>query len=591
MKLMPKSIYESRNRSLHSIAFVLLFELVAFSGCRTTLKTAGPYLSSDLTVPREGLRYHLAKDQLIVKATVKTRKERHVAQDLSIPPSTTSFVSSEGQVELRTVADHSMCFRMDMEPGAISDDLISVDVDQGGVLRSVNATSIGRTGEIVGNVTKFLATVAPVAGMLAEGRDVDEVFKEITKEKQLEDLPKEVRDREWEKFKEVPPEVILFLKTSKTAKDLWGSRIRLGWTIDTLQTERLKLQKTIPNTADDKMISLQGRIDLLGKNMDSLKKEQETVNAAFDAQLLQFKRKHEIGSTEYTRSIERVLDLTDLPPTGTVEPGLPDTSVREKLQQKYPKALDLYDEAKLVLTASPLVGEETPEQGKKACTPSDPEKDKKLARIYYRQACPVTISSYVLRTTAEKDELTHNSDEVKYVMHPEAPLLYVSFSTNAFAKRELALKFDERGSIVNLKRDTTSSAAAASSALAGSATTAVETLASSSEKVVQIQERYRKIELDPLLSEIGNLKEEKSLIDARLALEGSTASYDLLLEKQKIDDEIKNLTSKLALAEIQSKMEISESVEKLKMDVDLLKRELELLQVRQEMEKLRQEMK
>jgi hypothetical protein len=217
--------------------------------------------------------------------------------------------------------------------------------------------------------------------------------------------------------------------------------------------------------------------------------------------------------------------------------------------------------------------------------PDPPGKNGKGSSIYYRQSIPMLLCFYGIDAGYKK--LENLSQELVHVLHPKMPAYHFTFKANAFAKRHLALVFDEKGRPITVERSGTSSLKELSGALAESAVIARDEYVNTLEKMVKAQEFKRELKFDEINTKIEQIKKEKELLEAQQALEGTSSNYELLLEKQRLDMELQILKLQLSIEEAKETQEQTLEIARLKLQLEKLQNELEILKAQLAIKKLK----
>jgi hypothetical protein len=148
--------------------FVLpLVAMIGLLGCGSSMQVSstGPELN-DAAAPREGLRYYLGRDLLVVDANVTIRTERQWKKKEKNEPcqpedeAKSSWRQATWDVSSTTVADRRAQYRLGLKPSTTVLQTLNVTVSEAGLLTGVNYTSKDQTGEIVINLAKGVAGLA-----------------------------------------------------------------------------------------------------------------------------------------------------------------------------------------------------------------------------------------------------------------------------------------------------------------------------------------------------------------------------------------------------------------------------------------------
>jgi len=489
--------------------------------------------------------YYLPKQVLVVEGTVTHRRIKEViinekTNHLEISDRT-EFQSADLAVGLLTVPDTSDSYILDLRPGGASEDTLAVQVSASGLLRSINVNSVGRAGEILLNVFKVIGSVGAIAQGLtgvtpAVATDLVEnaiqrgKMKKESAEKAIEDLP---------------PKVAFFLQQTPSAWALLDKVLDLENRISEKTKDLHDLQWKLGDVTKEQLEVVQGKVALLKGTIEDLRQQREAARGAFEARLADFEREKGLGVTQHTRRVRHVLELTDLPLLGTINPPVSPPQARTALSNRN-RALALFDETYLIVE---IDGAPAPPAGRgDASRPRSRD-----GKVYYRPPSQVVLR-ILARSKAPRegvqgapDEIVHMEDRVESVLHPHGSAMILDFRPNAFATRNMVLGFDENGRLVSLQRSSTSAVEAATGAVANALTAALDQYDQTLGKINDIHVKQRTLATADLETQLAVLQKRKDLLDARLSLEGATANYDLILEKKKLEAELDRLRSEVAL--------------------------------------------
>ncbi len=523
--------------------------VTASSGC-TSAGLKGGAAPTDF----EGIHYHVAKDVVVIDLTVTEKVTREVTTRLEIE--TLTETTREGTASLKAVPDRSNTFSLDLEPGGLTDGEITVELSPGGLLRSINAKTTGRTGEVIQSVAKFAATVSglgPLAGFAAAATGCDPFLAE---------------------FLELPLVVRHYLGKSTPGCTLWREIKALEVEVGQFEKERKKLEATVPGLGDAQLQQVTAKIKLLKAAAAGARASITKKQAAFSAKLEQHKVTNQLGTRQRSWRLAEVLELKDLPPPLTVVVNDDETTAATNLAS-YAAAKTAFQRTGAVVLLEALT----------APSPAQtlPAIEKDVARVFFRQAQTLRLSLLVLeqKKGASAPRLKLASNQVVDVLHTNSPTLHLAFKTSAWAERGLTLEFDERGRPKKMTRTGTSDAAAATAAIASAATGFRDELAATLSKVKDIQTTRREIELSDLSDNLARLTKEKEVLDAQLALSEGNATFDTVLRQKQLAADLATLQAEINLRTAESTSEQKIEIELLKVQIEQLKQELDLLKARQ----------
>ncbi|MEZ4302845.1 MAG: hypothetical protein R3B70_48425, partial [Polyangiaceae bacterium] len=122
----------------------------------------------------------------------------------------------------------------------------------------------------------------------------------------------------------------------------------------------------------------------------------------------------------------------------------------------------------------------------------------------------------------------------------------------------------------------------ATAAVADAVQTARDEYATTLARIAEIQDTQRQLQQSDVITEIDRLRKQRDLLDARLELAGTRGSYDLLLERKRIDAELAAIQGRRALADERDATSLGQEVGELRTRLDQLARDLEEIKHRSE---------
>ncbi|MHC4548529.1 MAG: coiled-coil domain-containing protein [Planctomycetota bacterium] len=548
--------------------------------------------------PEGVLTYYVGKDVLVLRTTVT----RTIVTELNeaLKPVKTTDYDYAGEIEVRTVPDTAQVFALEMRPGAASMDSLTVQMRPGGMLQAVNVSSESKIADVIKNVGSLAGSVVGAVGAL-RGGPTNGVIEAIKDETGFKALAADLPDKDLQQaMQELPRVVVAMLRDWKRARALWLEiRSRQIW-LDRYSQMRLTLLRGVDEEEEATVKLQERRLAALDKVIATVQRERGAGQAAFDALLAEYRREKNLEPKEETRELIRILELDELPEPDVIDKSLRDSSgpysvrVKQALA-KHEAAARLYDEAGVVVTLSPpprglLEEPEEEEETEAEADPAEGEEDEdegadepERGRVFFRQSYPARLGLWVQASLLDdkgvpKEQLVLVSNEIVHVLHPATRAEWLDFDPAAFAKRELKLTFDEKSRIVTLERTSTAALAESTEAFAKAATGFRDTLAETYKKAAEIEESRRKLELADLETELQRLQKQKALLDARLALEGATATQDLLLERKILDNQLAALQARINLEKTEATAELGVALAQLQAEVSVLKEQIQLLQ-------------
>jgi len=574
-----------------ALAFAIVPLLLVCTGCgKTTLVGSGPYAPGVTTAP--GLRYYLAKDVVIVTDTIRYELIRDVnPATLEVRPRL-SLRTTRANVALKTAADMSRFYVINLEPKSTVEDELGITVGADGLLASVNYKATDKTAEALTGVVRGLSSILGIAGVLPPLHTPEvlaimpepSVWRDVfDKTWEARSLKGEERESAGNVFLATPASTVYFLKQSAGGIELWDTRARLDTNLRGLWIEHTKLLRRASAAASDKdMQLLTNRAKSVEQAITSTEARRKAAQASFEAALQRFLAENEIQKKTFSRTAVFVLELSDLPPSDVVAIDGYEDDVKLSLKT-YSKVLGLFNETGIVVTVDPA-------QAHDSCpiATSDDEaarKDSKddAARLFYRPPRSVVLTTYGLQSTPTKEgnvetKLLLREEQSVAVLHPGECPVRLEYSAKSFAESNFSLAFDARGRLTGVTQGSSAGGATAAEAFASSIQVARDEYAASLAKAKEIQETQQAIRLQALDAQIQEVQKKKDLIDARITAQGSTATAELVAEKERIDAELALLQSRAQLAESQVALEQSAEMAALRSEVERLKLEVEMLQ-------------
>lgn len=155
----------------------VVMSLALLSACNGYLAANVP-AGAPSSLPTRGFTYYLSKDVVEVSADVTFRKKTFVHPDLTIESTKSEFFATSATVSLHTIADTSTPYTVDLANSIFAATDLTVTATAGGALSALNATTTGKAGDVIKNVTSFVTSVLPILGLLAGNKaDLNTFFK------------------------------------------------------------------------------------------------------------------------------------------------------------------------------------------------------------------------------------------------------------------------------------------------------------------------------------------------------------------------------------------------------------------------------
>jgi hypothetical protein len=578
--------------------------LMSIVGCKPGLISSGPFPALEPGHPG-GLRYFLGKDQVIVEADVTEFVENkliEVNKRLEEEFSAGIF-AVKAAVSLKTVADPENVYLLDIVPRGLKDHSLTVQIGENGLLTSVNVESKDRTGEALLQIGKAVGAIAgTVIGLRAVPADFGKEIVDMMLLSETTPGVKAIRadkdkTRMGERIESLPPEAFFYLQESKGGRALWAEVDRLEQDVI---ARKAAFQESLDNAARETHangISLaENQIKFREDALHFLETRLKAAQDAFEAALDRFVKSRKLGRTTKDRKVIRLFEIKDLPPAGVLmklqspDGGIKVAEIPDALKD-YQGMLDLFKEAKIILTFDPALDIPADRAGSKGETSA--ENQGRSARIYYREPIPGLLRIFSPTTSPNQNRkdfievFSKTEERPVAVLHPGTPVRSVGYESKAFSSQNIRLTIDAHGRIIGLTKAASSSAAGAATGVAGALAGLRDATAETLEKIKAIDQTRREMAAAALQSRIDELDKQAQLIDKRIALKGAAAGEDLALEKKVIDQQLGYLKSQAALAAQLDSAEAALQTAKVGAEVEALRQQVELLKL--QIEKLKQE--
>ena len=543
--------------------------MLLLTACTPGLTTRGPIGAAQLNSD-SGLRYFLPQDLIKVEAMKTETVTARPAPDLSKRQEKTEK-ERQVSVDVETVADLRTYYLLDLGAAAFEDGSLKAKLNDRGFLTSINSESRGRAGDVIKNVVKLASVLVPSG-------DFGDKMAGAT-------WPNEVPRCGNLDLRSLPILAQLLVKRNERGCTLWHGLEAKTQEIAEAESSLRVLNLTLAKAPSGQVADLLSRIETLEKETAALISQRRVLEASLENERQMLAKSLELGTTKSKPVVVSALfDPNELPSALDVRAGMRVDDAKMKLG---PEAKDLLEKIGVVLTlqAIPRVACD-PDTGQACAPPPDPKPSRidcvksqarGHARIYYRQSQPRVLTTLV---EGEESKLELERQQVVELIDARDAARCFDFEASKFAVRTLKIDFDARGRPTNLERSATSSAAAVTGALADAAITARDTYTATLEKLATAETHKRTLALGEITTEVEALKKEKELLDAQLALEGATASQQLVLEQQQLAAQLSVLEAQLKLQQAQSGFDLQLEVAQLKLQLEQLQQQLAVLNAR-----------
>jgi hypothetical protein len=622
---------------LRAAAFTLLVGAAALGCDGTRLMSGGPFTAA-VSTPEGTVRYSLSKSVVTVEATVTRGASGKVTFDGNEFSVDTKLVRKDAKaaVAIQSVADEDQFFTLRLEHGGSADDTLSVELAPNGQLRSIGVTSTSQIGTTIKNVVTVVASVAAAVAAAALSSDPRRQAAALVCEKLAAEAgtpgrcpvavppappaqpPRKVDTKSGVPFTPPPApsptasttaasacdkrtEVSLtelsmanlyFLARGAKNRRLWLDRRDADTRLQERTCRRLDLERQAERATGSDLDQVRSRLATLIQLETAARTDLRTTTEELDTAVRGFQIETGIDGPARTEVVRMTFDLDEIPSPeilrGAITPdpttrvtGMADTQVREALRP-FPRMLELYDRTgiAMTLTPPPFIA-----RGGTVWEPGEPGETR--THIYYRPAYTAVLTTYATSRTAdaqggEQELLRFSSVVSDDVIHRKMPVQGLAFEPAAFAERKISLAFDDKGRLTRFEQ-------AGKSSVVGATASAVEAIrlvrdeyTSTLSRIAEIQDTQRRLDQNDAITEIDRLRKQRELLDARLELAGPRGSYDLLLERKRLDQELGAVQGARARADKQDMSALSQEVAELRARLDQLARQVEELKHRQE---------
>lgn len=360
------------------------------------------------------------------------------------------------------------------------------------------------------------------------------------------------------------------------------------------QREREGLEDQIPGATSSSLTALRQRIALNAEATANLERRRDVLRNQVMQQLESLVVRERLGSSTETKSSTHLLEINEVPPAGVIRAGMTRAQAEAALpctsDESTCAARRLFDASGIVVTlgAIPSVIE-----GPDRNLPSRTEPRRSLFRgqtgkvnVFYRQPVSTRVRVLWLEQRSAGDStpvLTVLSDDVADVVHPNAHTQYVAFHPRDLASGKLSVAFDPRGRPTVVERQEGASLAVLAGALAEASKAGLETYTSTLSALAGVEEHRRTLQLSDLRTDLARLEAEKARLDARLALDGASATFDQLLRQRELTSELEVVRAELALSEAQVNATLEVELRAMRSELARLREQLEVVRLRQEL--------
>jgi hypothetical protein len=483
------------------------------TGCKPAPVGLGPFSAPAPEHPG-GLRYYLAKDFVVVEADVTEFVETRVVPEggKTLREETETGISStNASISLKTTADPTRVYILDVAPRGASDQSMAVRVGDNGLLSSVDMESKDRAAEILVQVARVVGEFAGAAAGFRGSSGVDSggIVRALTapgpEKASTADTGRRKRCLE-----ALSLEALYFLQESAAARELWGEVDRFE---DELSDRRGALRGHTDEAAEAlepaRYSLAEKRAEFLEGSIRFLEKQAEQARTAFEAAARKFAADEGFGQKTRERKVRRHLEITDLPPSAVLAGAADEDQIVAALEKKFPRALDLYRETGIAVAFDPALNVSNgPAQPGAGPAPAK----RKEVRVYYREPIPGFLRIYSWTDMVDRDSkqfhrmFTRLDEKWIFVIHPGTPVLNVGYDRKAFSSRNMQLVINGQGRVVGISKSATSASAASAAGAAAALAAIRDEISETLGEVQDIVETLRKLFLGDLETQVELLK-------------------------------------------------------------------------------------
>jgi hypothetical protein len=502
----------------------------------------------------------------VVAATVTTTTKKDVAIDevqKKVTTPTVTDVERAGTLQLRTIADDTTSYTLDLGGAMLRDTSIGIDVAGGGLLKTVSSASTGRAGELVQAIGRFVGLAlgslpsvaflpARVAGAVPAGKEAPLLCDIFAGDLRIQ--PKRVRG---------------FVYENADGCALYNDIRAHEQTLMKLQRQRAEKALELGSLPDAQVKSRQKLLQELTLAVIQARDVVDRERAAFATAIEGWAQAKGLGAKTKTETFTQTFSLKELP-----------ESLNKLSDSAAMRAFEAI--SGVVVTAAAVAKPESPAKDDMPSGGGD-------LIVWYRESTPFRFEMFTRNERdAPGDPATYTSAAVVLAdaIPAGAAKRAIEFDTSAWAKRTVGVTFDDRGRPVRLDRSSGATAASVALAVTDATRGARDEYAASLGKLVEIQDARRKVELSGLTTKIEELKKKKESLDAQLALESGTANFDVLLQQNQLSADLSLLQSQYAKASYEAGYDRRLEIEALKQQVEVLRQQVDLLKAQRELEKV-----
>jgi hypothetical protein len=479
-----------------------------------------------------------------------------------------------------TAADRRVAYHLTMDHRGSADQTFKLGVTSDGLLTNMNYASTDKTAEIFGNVLKGIAGIAGTAlGVGGLGLKGDSFAAENVT------LPTTVLDRgeRCAALDSARKPIVVPLLLERDALEKERAKAEAARRAALAAVDVVKRQPQIKYVAD--------LDDLHARRIAVIDARLNRVRDAIAANVAQFKAEKQITGPDTIIRADGMFDITDLPKDSALVGHLSSLAAAETALVNLPKALKLLGSTRLIVSIAEedAAGKQAKPNGPKRRTPGDCEPTEKSAdnclHIYSRIPHARLVRIYVPDGSVDSKPFFIKETRLLNIVSSADPIIDVPISARSLGQETFALTFGRSGTLTGFDQTSTSGLAAATSSFASALSNARQEFVAGLQSVQTSQTSYDAIKSETRASRIKDLQDQKSLVDAQVALQGANVNQSLALQKQQVDAELALLTAQQNLVAAQATATVGADVAALKAQLAQVQAQLDLLKAQLELEK------
>ena len=569
----------------YSTRLIVLMLLVALSACGggASLLRSSPPVSEPTA--HAGLRYYMPRDLLRVEVTATyTLSTDFLVSELfdsacSTAPSKRTLKSVTTEVAQSTVADRRTAFFLTTESSWRAAQKLKLGLSNEGLLSSLNYSVEDKRAEIAGNVLRS------VAGIAGAALGAPQLLAVPSGEKAAARLVPPPRTR---------GERCARLKDQAGMDSLLVDRSSLERDLRVAQQERQKSFAISARVGVTQAKALQLHDALQSKRLDITEKRLATVRETISASVNKAQSDAGVGSRDTVVKVDALVDLSSIPDDGVISGKLANLATVISALSGYPDLRRVAEAGRVVITLSSVPGGQNSNLPQSQRTWSsgdcpDTNSSDKCVHIYTRLAQPSVLRVYAPTGGAVTDGFAMRESKLLSTVSSIDPIIDVPIATSTLGQSDIALAFGRPGTLTGFEQNSTAGLASASATIATALTAARTEFVAGLKDAQTTQTTRDAMYAEGRAQQLKALQDQKARFDAEIALQSTTASRDLILQKQQIDAQIALLNSQQAYSTAQQTNSVSGDLADLKAQILRLQAQIDLLKVQAELAKAKKD--